>query len=310
VRRGLSAAALLRVQEAVAPNARVVRVRPLRGGISSSVHLVHLATSTGEREAVVVRRHGAYVQEHDPLASDREYRLLSVLARLYQPVPRPLLREPLNSVFDAPTVVMTRIAGRPLLAPRDIADYVRQLALALVNLHHLPLEEFTFLPDQRADIERALNPERAPNGDPLQEAIFLQAQGLWPSVTSPRRTLLHGDYWPGNVLFRRGTLAGIVDWEQARIGDPTRDVATCRGDLSILFGLGAADAFQEAYLAAGGQVSHLDFWNLLVATWAVREIREWATVYPHLGRSDLSPELAEQRIRAFASAALDATIQR
>jgi aminoglycoside phosphotransferase (APT) family kinase protein len=310
MRGGLSAAALERVLSGVAPDGRVTRVRPLRGGISSSVHLVHLATPTGRRDTVVVRRYGAYSQEHDPQASEREYRLLQVLARLGQPVPRPLLLETANGAFNAPTVVMTRIAGQPLLAPRDVGDYVRQLATALLALHRLPADQFAFLPTEQQYVERALREDLKPRGDPLHEAVWREARRLWPSVTTTRRTLVHGDYWPGNVLFRRGRLVGIVDWEQAWLADPTRDVATCRGDLSILFGLAAADAFLDAYLAAGGQVSNLEFWHLLISTWAVREIREWASVYPLLGRSDVSPELAEQRIRAFASAALDATMGR
>ena len=39
-------------------------------------------------------------------------------------------------------------------------------------------------------------------------------------------------------------------------------------------------------------------------TWAVREIADWATVYPVLGRPELTPEMARQRIRGFAEAAL------
>jgi aminoglycoside phosphotransferase (APT) family kinase protein len=140
--------------------------------------------------------------------------------------------------------------------------------------------------------------------------VWAAAHRLWPSVQGERRRLVHGDFWPGNVLWRRGRLVGIVDWEQSRVGDPTKDVATARGDLSILFGLEAADAFVEAYVAAGGSLRHLEFWDLLICTWAVREIAEWASVYPLLGRPDVSPALAEQRIRSFAARALDATMGR
>jgi hypothetical protein len=52
-------------------------------------------------------------------------------------------------------------------------------------------------------------------------------------------------------------------------------------------------------------IHNLRFWDLLISTWAVREIADWAMVYPVLGRGDLSPELARERIRCFAQAALD-----
>jgi hypothetical protein len=81
-------------------------------------------------------------------------------------------------------------------------------------------------------------------------------------------------------------------------------VATCRGDLAILFGLEAADEFLAGYLHAGGRVDNLQFWEQLVATWAIREIDEWATVYPLLHRPDITPEVARQRVRAFAEQAV------
>jgi hypothetical protein len=90
-RNGLPAAALVRVRDELAPDGRVVRVRPLRGGISSSVHLVRLQAANGERQAVVVRRYGEYGQRTDPAACVREFRLLEVLARSSFPAPKPLL---------------------------------------------------------------------------------------------------------------------------------------------------------------------------------------------------------------------------
>jgi hypothetical protein len=36
----------------------------------------------------------------------------------------------------------------------------------------------------------------------------------------------------------------------------------------------------------------------------VAEIEDWATVYPLLGRPELTPDMARRRIRAFAEATL------
>jgi len=274
----------------------------LHGGVSSSVHLVHLSN----REAVIVRRYGAYMQQVDPQACEREYRILGVLRGLDQPVPAPLLLDVDGHSFGAPTVVLSRLAGRPLMVPHDLTDHLDQMARALVRLHALPIDEMTFLPDQRVYVERSLQADRKPSGDRLQQAVWAAAQRGWARVAESdgRPALVHGDYWPGNLLWRRGKLTGIVDWEQPRLGNPTKDVATCRADLSIVFGLDAADAFSTRYLAGGGQVDHLEFYDLLVATWALREIEGWATVYPLLGRPDLTPQLATRRIRAFAERAL------
>lgn len=43
---------------------------------------------------------------------------------------------------------------------------------------------------------------------------------------SAPRTVVHGDFWPGNVLVRHGRVCGVVDWEWAETaGSPTRDLA-------------------------------------------------------------------------------------
>jgi aminoglycoside phosphotransferase (APT) family kinase protein len=306
--RGLSPAALDRVRDIVAPAGRVVRVRPMRGGISSSVHLVHLELPDSRREAVVVRRYGEYWQRTDPAACEREFKLLEVLSRRGMPVPKPLLLDADGGPFGAPTVVMSRLPGRPLLDPRDLSDYVDQMAQALARLHALPTDELAFLPDQRVHVDRSLSVYGGPAHDSLQRSVYEAASTAWPRVAarSSRRVLVHGDYWPGNMLWRRGRLVGVIDWEQPRMGDPVSDVATCRGDLSTLFGPDAADQFVERYqIASGVKVENLRFWNLLISTWAVREMHQWATAYPVLGRPDVTPALAEERIRAFARSALE-----
>jgi aminoglycoside phosphotransferase (APT) family kinase protein len=306
-RKGLPATALERVRDALAPSGRVVRVRSMPGGISSSVHLVALQTAEGERQAVVVRRYGEYYQRTDPAACMREFRLLTVLAGSSFPAPKPLLVDPDGGPFGAPTVVMSRLPGRPLLAPRNLVDYVGQMARTLADLHRLPIASLDFLPDQR-DLTRRALATRPTVDDPLQHAVFDAAVAAFPRVleSSVPRALLHGDYWPGNVLWSRQRLVGVIDWEQPRLGDPAKDVATCRGDLTILFGPPAADEFVRHYeTASGTRVRNRRFWDLLISTWAVREIDEWASVYPVLGRPELTSDMARVRIRAFAEAALE-----
>jgi aminoglycoside phosphotransferase len=39
------------------------------------------------------------------------------------------------------------------------------------------------------------------------------------------RSVVHGDFWPGNVLIRGGQVSGVVDWEMASTGGAARDLA-------------------------------------------------------------------------------------
>ena len=218
-----------------------------------------------------------------------------------------LLDDHAGNSFGAQTVVITRLPGRPLLSPSNTSDYVEQMARLLARLHELPIAGLEFLPDQQALVSRSL---AAPleTDDPLRQAVHAAAAAEWPRVsqTQQRRVLCHGDYWPGNLLWQRERLLGLVDWEQPRVGDPARDVATVRGDLTILFGPGPGDEFVARYEAASGrQVRELRFWDLLISTVAVAQVAHWVSVYPALGRTDVSVALGTERIRTFAGAALD-----
>jgi len=279
----------------------------MRGGVSSSVHLIQLTDAAGDRQAVVVRRYGEYWLRTDPAAGAREFKLLEVLARTAFPSPRPLMLDEHGGPFGAPTVVMTRLPGRPLLAPRNLSSFLKQMAHTLAKLHRMPTHELAFLPEQRDMVTRALG-RRPETDDQLQLAVHAAAVAEWSAILSQpetRRTLVHGDYWPGNLLWVRGRLTGVVDWEQPRLGDPAKDVATARGDLWVLFGRAAADEFCFEYQRAAGVKVDLAFWDLLISTWAVREMAEWAVGYRILGRPDLTADVAVGRIRAFAQAALE-----
>jgi aminoglycoside phosphotransferase (APT) family kinase protein len=257
---------------------------------------------------VVVRRYGEYWQRTDPAVGGREFKLLRILAQSAFPSPRALMVDEAGGPFGAPTVVMTRLPGRPLLAPRDLTSYLRQMARTLADLHRLPIDELGFLPDQREMVTRALS-KRPETDDPLHLEVWAEAAAEWSRIilqSESPRVLVHGDYWPGNLLWVRGRLVGVVDWEQPRLGDPAKDVATCRGDLWVLFGQTAADEFLGEYeQAAGLNVNDLRFWHLLISSWAVPEMPDWAVAYRILGRPDLTVEVAVERIRAFARAALE-----
>jgi aminoglycoside phosphotransferase (APT) family kinase protein len=254
------------VRDALAPRGHVTRVRLLRGGVSASVHLVHLVDLAGERRAVIVRRYGDHYLPAQASPSEREFKVLEVLARASFPAPRPLMVDAEGGPFGSPTVVMTRVPGRSSLRPPDLPNYVQQMARTLADLHRLPTHALGFLSDQREMVAQVLR-ARPVTDDPLQLHVWEAATVEWSRISQldEQRVLVHGDYWPGNVLWARGRLTGIVDWEQPRLGDFVKDVATCRGDLWVLFGQTAADAFLREYeRAAAINVRELRFWELLI----------------------------------------------
>jgi hypothetical protein len=63
-----------------------------------------------------------------------------------------------------------------------------------------------------------------PDIAPVSRRLAVAAERL--GAFSTPRTVVHGDYWFGNLLLRRGRVVGVVDWESAVMsGEPLRDVA-------------------------------------------------------------------------------------
>jgi aminoglycoside phosphotransferase (APT) family kinase protein len=274
----------------------------MHGGVSCSVHEVQLQRADGSRLRVVVRRYGQDWQ-HDTAASGREFRVLQVLSRAGMAVPNVLLHEEAGEVFGAPTLVISRLPGKPSLLPRNLHDYLRQLAAALAQVHAVPTDGLEFLPTLHDRTERhfASFPDLP---EPLLREVREVAAALWPSIAVGSR-LIHGDYWPGNTVWFRERMMGIIDWEMAGLGSPGKDVATCRCDITNLFDLRAADEFTRLYEEAAGEpVADLTFWDLQVATGAIRYIDHWSEGYRALGRTELSAPEAAARVASFARAAL------
>src|SRR5581483_3087293 len=64
--------------------------------------------------------------------------------------------------------------------------------------------------------------------EPPEGAVFAalaELDGRLAAATAPR-TVVHGDFWFGNVLLRDRRVSGVVDWESAELsGEPVRDAA-------------------------------------------------------------------------------------
>jgi hypothetical protein len=95
-------------------------------------------------------------------------------------------------------------------------------------------------------MQRSLRPHAA-------HARHLIEAGRWLGEVRAAAPVVHGDFWPRNVLFRGTTLTGVVDWEHgAASGEPWDDLFT----LPFLFATGAPAwgridklrAFRRAFL--------------------------------------------------------------
>jgi Ser/Thr protein kinase RdoA (MazF antagonist) len=91
-------------------------------------------------------------------------------------------------------------------------------------------------------------------------------------------TVVHGDYFRGNVLFRGSRAVGLIDFEEARLDWTAADLAGavwefCKADDYETFDPTEAEAFVSAYRAAGGTCPPAED-GLIVPLIRVRRILE------------------------------------
>lgn len=139
-----------------------------------------------------------------------------------------------------------------------------------------------------------------------EERIRAALAPVWPLPARNEPVLLHGDFWPGNVLWRDGRIVAVIDWEEAKLGDPLSDVAISRLDILWAYGIDAMHAFTDRYRA----MTTVDFWNLPYwDLWAalrpVGNIAAWAEAWQALGRPDITAESMRAGHRAFVSQAFE-----
>lgn len=256
--------------EKLAPGARVTCSAPLLGGVSAEVHEVTFVRPDGTEDRVVVRRHrniDGKVDRHDRAAL--EHALLGVLHQRGLPVPRSRLFVPPD------TLVLDRIDGNTKLPD----DPVEALATTLAAIHAIEVDHtFPTLPlldDPLPALLEWLPLRLAVDASSAEVTVREEIRkACGPFMGAP--CLLHGDYWPGNVMWRDGRLIAVLDWEDAAIGDPLTDVACARVELCCARDETTADSFTEAYARyALTDMARLPWWDLFVSTAALQYMEGW-----------------------------------
>lgn len=145
--------------------------------------------------------------------------------------------------FPGPWVLATRLRGAPgdgVHAPSDALGVA--LGRVLARLHAVtdapvPVDRRTWDPRRyRGVVARELAAVAGRDGPPDE---LLQGLGLDPAQAAPiaawwrtpppppgpATTLVHGDLDPEHLLVDGDALVGVIDWTDARIADPARDLA-------------------------------------------------------------------------------------
>jgi aminoglycoside phosphotransferase (APT) family kinase protein len=260
-----------RLAQQLYDGATVQRRWPLRGGVSASVEGLELALPDGTIERVVVRRHAAGWKRKSGDVAATEFALHRALRDAGMPVPRALHIDMSSTVLPSPFLVMELVDGSTRVDDADLGDALAQMADALVRLHAL------------APASLAL-PALPAGDDPIAGALqFLPAEDVRVrdaiaaiTLAPVEPSVLHGDFWPGNVLWADKRIAAIIDWEDAALGDAASDVACCRVELACAYGEHATASFTAAYRARRPiDDDRLAAWDVYVSAAALATMAQW-----------------------------------
>lgn len=286
----------------IGPAARVTRVQRLRNSWAAAMHAIDVVDGPGTHR-LVLRRWARTDLPPDIGVVENEVAALGLVARASGtglPVPRLVGADAHGARTDVPAVLMTRLPGRGVLAPRDLDGFLDRLVEILHAVHEVDVPPGTlnyFRPWGLDTVTAPPSWSRRP--DVWERAIEIAHR----PVPAHERVLVHRDFWPGNVLWRRGTITGVVDWTHACRGPAAADVAHCRGNLALLFGLDVADDFARRY----GNAEDLA-WHDIADTVSMGDegVPSAAWRWHDAGRTDITPD----RIVAVRDAILAEAIER
>ena len=294
--------------EKIAPQCRLLRIWPLKGGISAGMTALEIERPDGQAQKLVVRLPGK-----GALSAEDEFRLLQTAQSLGLAAPVPLALDSSGEIIPASYLVTGYIEGRIDFAPANPWVYAEQMAAHLARIHSVDSAhaDLSFLPRQPGDLGGILG--RRPRAvDPSweDERIRDTLENAWPFSAVKPGALLHGDFWPGNILWQDERLAAVIDWEDARVGDPLCDLAISRLDLLWIIGREAMHTFTRHYQTRMGlNDANLPYWDLCAALRLVRlagaDLAGWAAFFHPYGRRDITPDSIREHYRYFISQAYE-----
>jgi aminoglycoside phosphotransferase (APT) family kinase protein len=253
------------VAEVIGPGSRVVSVRRLRPGSWHVNHALNVADGSGGKHRLILRRWARPGWETDDpdYTVERETRVLGLLGPAPVPTPVVVAADPTGAHCDVPAVILTRLPGHPP-RPADSSggSFFRQLAETLATIHDAGCAAGALLDPYRLYFDRArAAPARWMGGGPVWAQVTATVRQPPPGTAM---TLIHRDYHPGNTLWSRGHLTGVVDWTQASWGPPGLDLGHMRWNLVADHGQQAADRFLACYRAATGTtLDEQPYWDLI-----------------------------------------------
>jgi aminoglycoside phosphotransferase (APT) family kinase protein len=257
-RRRPSAETLSWVAASMGRGGRVVGCRRLTGGVCSAVHRLTVERG-GTRTFVVLRQYPGGLGLRG--AVEKEVANLGVVSGSGLPVPSVLAADAAGaSTGGAPALLMTRLPGHVHLDPAEPRSWMTRIAEIAVLLHSLDLPAKIFRPWRDSWIAPR-DAFRMPAGARKPEVWKAAFAVMAAAPPEDAAVFLHCDFLPVNLLWSRGRITGLTDWNSVHRGSRAIDVGHCRRYLAALYSPGWAERFRSLYESIAG-MSVDPWWDL------------------------------------------------
>lgn len=266
-----------------------IALTPMQG--ATSAVLFRITSSDGEG---VVRLFDAERWEESVTElSAREAGILNALAGTDLPAPACLATLADNGV------VMSMMPGEVSLLQAPEESWLAAQARMLTRIHQTrcPLS-------WRYSSWNNVQPDApAPNWWP-DESLWQAALAILGSEPAAPDVLVHRDFHPLNLLWRGQRISAVVDWINACTGPAAVDVAHCRLNLAIMYGMPAADRFLELYQTLNPDWRYHPYWDLDDAFSGLPDPKPYAP-WSAFGLTGINQQTVRERLLAFIASAVD-----
>ncbi|TKH02679.1 DUF1679 domain-containing protein [Peribacillus simplex] len=250
---------------------KLIRAWELKGGISAEVTGLEILHSSGRIMKMIVRQHGDHDLKRNPNVAADEHKLLGIVKAAGLPVPMPYYLEQSCEIFSKPCILIEFIEGKSEFTPSNLNDHVLQSAINLAKIHRVDCANLSlsFLPKlEKTYIAMLNNNDRVILDETLNLSLIRDLLKYFtPLPSMNKEVILHGDYWPGNLLWNEGKLVSIIDWEDSGLGDPLADLANSQLEILYHFGMQAMNDFTNQYKTLMPELNftNLPYWQLFAA---------------------------------------------
>jgi len=273
-------------------------ITPMKGSNSSPVLLIQ----NQDRQKFVLRllNSQTWLAEEPDLAR-HEAAALNEAHKTGLPVPEIIAYSEDSAETDFPLVLTTFLEGKVELNPANFNKWLEELAGNLTNLHQHRAPDFSWHYCSWNNKDNLRSPDWSTHSTNWNHAIELVRN----SMPDFQPVFIHRDYHPTNVLWSSNTISGIVDWINACQGPAGVDVAHCRNNLALMYGVKAADQFLEMYIQASSNFKYNAYWDIDSILNMCLPFPEFYKPWREFGMESVAPEVLQRRTEDYLNSVIE-----